>query len=149
MALDFDKFAAKGKEFINALAKDLGYPDDTARAGRVLRAILHVLRDQLTVEEAVQLLAQLPMALKAVFVDQWAPSRERMRLKHIDDFLTEVKYYNPRTAHIDFPSVDSIENSVAIVFRHLHRHVSLGELEDIRSVLPKELKQVLRAELMF
>ena len=31
--------------------KELDYPEDTARAGRVLRSILHALRHQLTVEE--------------------------------------------------------------------------------------------------
>jgi uncharacterized protein (DUF2267 family) len=48
MALDFNKFAKDGTKFIKELAKELGYPEDTARAGRVLRSILQALRNQLT-----------------------------------------------------------------------------------------------------
>ena len=68
MALDFEKYAAKGNEFLNRLAENLG-DEDRAHAARILRSTFRGLRNHLTVEESFQLLAQLPMALKSVYVE--------------------------------------------------------------------------------
>ncbi len=69
MTLDFEKYAAKGNEFINKLAEHLNDPDNRDRAGRILRSVLRALRNRLTVEESLQLISQLPMAIKAVYVE--------------------------------------------------------------------------------
>jgi len=37
--------------------------------GRIVRSVFHVLRDMLSTEESLQLIAQLPMALKSLYMD--------------------------------------------------------------------------------
>jgi uncharacterized protein (DUF2267 family) len=71
MALEFDKYAMKGNEFINLLAHRLGDDQDRNRAARILRSVFHALRKHLTLEENMELLSHLPMALKGVYVDGW------------------------------------------------------------------------------
>lgn len=148
MALNFKKFAAEGTHFVNDLARELGYPKDTVRAGRVLKSIMHALRNQLTVEESVQLLAQLPMFLKAVYVESWTLHKPSKKAKHLDDFYKEIRAINQLTAENDFPNDDSIDNALSVVFMALRKHISLGELEDIKAVLPKELKPILNSVTM-
>ena len=86
MSLDFKKFAEKGNQFLNELAKELGHPEDTAMAGRKLRAVLHATRDQLTTEESLQLLAQLPLFLKAIYVENWKRASKKKRKKHVEQW---------------------------------------------------------------
>lgn len=143
MALDFNQFAAKGNEFIKNLARELGHPDDTAKAGRILRATLHALRAQLTVEENIQLLAQLPMFLKAVYVEDWTLRKKEKKAKHLEDFFHEIRKIDKQTAQYDFHNDEDIDHALAVVFMMLHRHLSLGELEDLKAVLPKDLKILL------
>ena len=71
MALEFEKYAMKGNEFINLLAHRLGDGNDRDRAARILRSVFRSLRNHLTVEESMELLSHLPMALKGVYVDGW------------------------------------------------------------------------------
>jgi uncharacterized protein (DUF2267 family) len=49
--------------------------DDSNKSFRLLRATLQTVRDQLGVEEAAQLAAQLPLFLRGVYYDGWDPSR--------------------------------------------------------------------------
>ncbi len=142
MALDFNKFAAKGNEFIKHLATELDYPDDTARAGRVLRAVLHALRDQLTLEESVQLIAQFPMFLKAVYVQSWNPHKEHKRIRRLEEFYNEIRRIDKQTARFDFHKDKDIEKAIRVVFQVLQKYVSTGELKDIKAVLPKDLKPI-------
>lgn len=143
MALDFDKYAREGKEFINELAEGLGYPDDQRRAGRVLKSVLHTLRNHLTTEESVQMISQLPMFLKAAYVDNWSIKTTRKRVKHVDDFYNEVLEMNKQTSAYDFPEVDDVNQAVTVVFFMLKKYVSQGELDDIKAVLPTELKSLI------
>ena len=89
MGLRFDDYATKGKAFVAEVARELK-TDDTDRAGRMLRCVLRALRNRLTVEESFQFLSQLPMAIKAVYVDGWKVRMNPSKIKHIEDFRTEV-----------------------------------------------------------
>jgi uncharacterized protein (DUF2267 family) len=140
MALNFNKIAAKGNEFMNDLARELSYPEDSKRAGRVLKSILHALRNQLTTEESVQLMAQLPLFLKAVYVENWTLRKNDKKPKKIEDFFHEIRKIDKQTAVYDFKTDDDIDNAISVVFMSLRRYVSLGEMEDIKAVLPKNLK---------
>jgi len=148
MALDFNKFAAKGNEFMNELAKELGYPDDRSKAGRVLKSVLHALRNHLTIEESVQMLAQLPMFLKAVYVENWSTHKDKKRVKHLEGFYKEIDFLNKRNTVNDFKDEDEIASAVSVIFIVLRRYISLGELEDMKAVLPKELKTILNTVIM-
>lgn len=146
MPLNFDKHATKGKLFLSQLSVDLGDGMDTDQAGRILKSVMHALRNHLTLEENFQLLAQLPMALKGLYVDGWSPMKGRFIGRKKVDFLNEVMLSDGQNATVDFPSLRYTEHAVTTVFSTLRKYVSDGEMEDIRAVLPREIKSLILLE---
>src|SRR5574338_312900 len=139
MSLDFEKYAAKGNELVNMLAKDLQvHPDN---AGRILRSVLHALRKRLSIDESFQLLSQLPMALKGVYVDQWDPSESYQRIHTVEEFLDEVRSEDKGLAGLDFGNNEKARNILRTVFKDLTYYLSEGEFEDFTDMLPGELKK--------
>lgn len=148
MALDFNKFAKEANTFMEQYTKSLNLGNDKEKAGRILSAILHALREIISVNESLQLIAQLPMFLKAVYVNGWTKHKTR-KVKDLNDFIELIKYYNGVTANSDFPAEDLTENYIKTTFIELRRYISLGEFEDIRTELPKDLKYIMYQNIMF
>src|ERR1044071_9673847 len=101
MALNFDKHASKGNEFINRLAAALNVSKE--QAGRILSVFFRALRNPLTTEQSFQLLAQLPMALKALYVDQWEFHQYHKRVRTAEEFITGMMMLD-RAASRDIPN---------------------------------------------
>ena len=147
MSYHFNKYATEGNNFFKTLAKALGNTEDIPKAGRTIKSVLHALRNQLAFQESLQLIAQFPMFLKAVYVHEWKPETKN-KPKKVDDFINEIRRIHGSIAKKDFANDDEIENAIVVCFIILRKYISLGELEDIRSVLPKDLKPLLNSVLM-
>ena len=142
MSLDFEKYAAKGNEFVRLVADELEVSRE--KAGRIIRAVFHALRNRLTHEESFQLMAQLPMVLKGVYADGWHFDKDLKRIKHINDFLDEVRTEDGGQAVYDFGDNTKASAAVACVFKALNYFVSEGEMNDIMDVMPAELKKYIK-----
>jgi uncharacterized protein (DUF2267 family) len=132
----FDGTLQKTQIWLNDLMAELeweGKPDKTYFA---LRTVLHALRDRLTVEEAVQLGAQLPMVVRGFYYEGWTLKGKPHKERHKKDFLDHVKaaFKNDVTVHP--------ESVVRAVFRVLERHTSDGEIEDVKQSLPKAILEL-------
>jgi hypothetical protein len=71
--LNFEEYASEGNRFVNEVARELNTDRNTA--ARILRVVLHAVRDRLPADDAIQFAQGLPIALKGVFIDQYDPSR--------------------------------------------------------------------------
>lgn len=140
MAINFDKYATEGNEFLNRLANEFGHPEEKARAGIALRAILRVLRDSLSTGENLNIISQLPMALKALYVDQWSLREKPKRLKTIEDFVQEVEHEQFQMGEREFNWSLSTEDIVRKTISCLRKYISDGEMNDIVAELSTELK---------
>ena len=147
MALNFNQFAAEANIFLKKYTKELEL-EDTEQAGRILSAVLHGLRDVISIEESLQLIAQFPMFLKAVYVNGWT-SHKKGKIKTMVGFIDLVRKYDGLTSVHDFKSDELAENYIHTTFIMLRDYISLGELEDIRTELPKELKSMVYYNIMF
>jgi uncharacterized protein (DUF2267 family) len=143
MAENFEKYVQKGNEFLNEVALEMGIPDDKARALRALKAVLHALRNNIPAEESMQLVSQLPMMIKAVYVDNWRLGGQPKRVRKMDHFLASVKEEAGVSVKSDFYTEEDVERAVQAVFAVLKRHVTDGEIRDVIAALPTELKAVL------
>ena len=150
MALNFNQYATEGNTFLKDYATEMNMPNDRDKAGRILTAILHALRDIIPTEESLQFIAQLPMFLKAVYVNGCNIKKKKPKIKHMAEFLELVRAYDWPAEANDFEYSDDLaEQYVDVTFIYLRKYVSLGEMEDIRDGLPKNLKRMIYSNLTF
>jgi uncharacterized protein (DUF2267 family) len=150
MALNFNQYATEGNTFLKGYAKHLGLGKDTEKAGRIVTSILHGLREIIPVEESLQFIAQLPMFLKAAYVNGWTIKKKKPKIKHMEEFVELVKEFDGAAAINDYGyENDLAEKYIDLTFMYLRKYVSLGEMEDIRDGLPKNLKSMIYSNIMF
>lgn len=150
MALDFNQYATQGNTFLKDYAKEMNFGEDTEKAGRIFIAIMHALRDIIPPEESLQFIAQLPMFIKAIYVNGWNMTKKKPKVKNMADFLNLVKERDWPVAVNDFGYTnEAAELYVNTTFIYLRKYVSFGELEDIRSGLPKDLKRMIYPDVKF
>ena len=138
MSIDFEKYAIKGNEFVRLVTDAISVPKE--RVGRIIRAVFHSIRNRLTHEESFQLIAQLPMSLKGVYVDGWKFNKDFKRITHLSDFLEEVRKEDGGLAGYDFGDQLTTKKAVSAVFNALQYFISEGEMQAIVDILPAELK---------
>ena len=120
------------QEWLKELRDNSGLSDE-AEALSVLRAVLHQLRDRLSVEEAVDLGAQLPMLLRGIYYEGWRPSHTPEKIRTKREFLDKV------TMKL-LPHPIAPEPAVKDVFALIAHHCDPGEIADVIDQLPTEIK---------
>ena len=140
MALIFEKYAIKGNEFLSLLKESLSTEDD-GHAARILRSTFRVLRNHFTFEESLQLLSQLPMAIKSVYVDGWKKG-EHKRLHSVDDFLLEIIRKDGDIARRDFIDKEEILDPVRAVIDTMRVYVSTQEMDQALATLPRQIREL-------
>jgi uncharacterized protein (DUF2267 family) len=131
-----DRTVHETNEWLAELSREL-QTDDRAEAWRVLKAYLQVLRDRLTIDEAAQLAAQLPQLLRGAFYEGFDPGHQPEKIRDRETFLARLA---ERAGSAD---MDQVARAAAAATRVLRRHVSAGEMEDVLSQLPAEIRAVL------
>jgi uncharacterized protein (DUF2267 family) len=126
----------KTNEWLKELAAELG-TDDRDEAWRVLRGYLHVLRDRLTIDEGAQLAAQLPHLVRGVYYEGFDPGHQPAKIRRRDDFLVLL------ADATQIADLDQVARAAAGATRVMQRHITTGELEDVLSQLPAEIRDVL------
>jgi uncharacterized protein (DUF2267 family) len=131
----FDTTIQKTNLWLDDLMQAL-YWQDRQTAYLAMRATLHALRDRLTVDEVAQLGAQLPMLIRGFYYEGWDPSHKPLRERHREQFLERIER--------EFPGADRLgrERVARAVFLVLARRVSEGEIEDVRQMLPAEIRDL-------
>jgi len=129
----FEATLHKSEDWVHWIMDQL-HTNESQRAYRVLRAVLHALRDRLTPEEAAHLGAQLPMLIRGLYYEGFNPARQPMTCRSLDEFLQRVNQ------ELQTPIDPDPRTSVSLVFRLLNDRVSQGEIQDVKGMLPKELQ---------
>ena len=124
----------KTQEWLKELS-DNGDLADTQESLAVLRAVLHHLRDRLTLEEAVDLGAQLPTIIRGIYYEGWQPHKPPAKVHSRQKFVDEVSSKN-------FPNAVPAERAIRDVFALLAHHCDPGEISDVIGQLPNELKEL-------
>jgi uncharacterized protein (DUF2267 family) len=130
----FDSTIHKTHEWLNDIMQRLDWADRHV-AYIALRAALHALRDRLTTEEAVHLGAQLPMLIRGLYYEGWNPAGKPVKW-HKDEFLACIRDGFRGRADPDPETV------ARAVFAVLARHVTAGEVRDVKNILPKRLREL-------
>jgi uncharacterized protein (DUF2267 family) len=117
--------------------KDLserGHLEDEQQAYSVLRAVLHALRDRLTVDEAANFAAQLPMIVRGVFYEGWKPSVTPIKYKDRAEFYERIRHELRDKANVD------VVHGTEAVFGLLTTKITAGEMANVREMMPADLR---------
>jgi uncharacterized protein (DUF2267 family) len=90
--------------------------------------------DRLTVEEAADLEAQLPLLIRGFYYEGWTPSGKPLKERHTSDFFAHIEH--------DFRNDEwpiDAERVMQAVLRELERRVTVEKIADIKRILPAEL----------
>jgi uncharacterized protein (DUF2267 family) len=134
----FDRTVHKTNIWLKDVMTGMNW-DNRERAYSALRASLHAVRDLLSLEETVQLGAQLPMLLRGVYFEGWKPRHPPLRLKSIEDFYGLVRLRlgpGPKFGNNDIRQFSRVCMDV------ITEHVSAGEMDEVKSILPKRLRSL-------
>jgi uncharacterized protein (DUF2267 family) len=132
----FDSTLQTTNIWLNELMEEMGW-QDRHLAYQAMRTVLHAVRDRLTIEEVADLASQLPMLVRGFFYEGWKPSGKPLKERHRAEFLAPIA----ATFH-DHPEI-APEGVVWGVFKVLQRHVSPGEIRDVKHLLPEDLRALL------
>lgn len=121
--------------WINDVDNRLGW-ENKPRTYRLIKAVLHALRDHLQVNEAADLGAQLPTLIRGIYYDQWQPAKTPIKDRHLESFLERVdRDFKP-------DPIDDTAEAAAAVLAVLSEKVSAGEIADVRNALPKQIRAI-------
>jgi uncharacterized protein (DUF2267 family) len=117
-------------EWLKDLNEELGV-GDREDAFVIMRAVLVAIRDRLTVEEAADFAAQLPMLLQGVYFHGYKPGNKPIKMKTRQEFIDYVAQNLNR-------DIDPLQ-AIHAVYAVLKRRVSAGQLADTVSGLPADI----------
>lgn len=135
----FETTVHKTNVWLNDLMGRLG-SENRHQAYLALRATLHALRDRLTVEETAHLGAQLPMLVRGFYYEGWDPAGKPVKERRKEEFLARLD----REMRGRYAANDGLdpERAARAVFAMLAARVTEGEIEDVKRLLPAEIRDL-------
>lgn len=130
-----DKTVAKTYQWIGEVGHRADLEDPHA-AYRVLRAVLHALRDRVDPEVAAHVAAQLPLLLRGVFYEGWDPAKTPERLS-LDEFLARVE------KEAGLKGTSAAEEAARAVMEVCWDELGDGTMSHLVSVLPSDFATIL------
>lgn len=123
------------QEWLKDLAEQ-GHLEDESQAYSVLRAVLHTLRDRLTVDETADAASQMPTLVRGIFYENWKPSQCPKKYSEPEKFYEQVRHELRQGTKVD------AHHATEAALSLLDRHLSQGQVRQIRNMLPEELRTV-------
>ena len=109
------------------------------RTYKALSVTLHAIREHLTVAQSAHFSAQLPMIAKGIYYDGFVPSRVPVKERRLEQFYAYITDHFDQGPGGDLLNPEWIATSV---FELLNRHISPGEIQDIRNELPGPVRKI-------
>lgn len=129
--------------FIKMVAQEFGHPGEKKRAAIFIKAVLHTLRERLTMGQSLNFISELPMIFKAVYVDGWKYHEVPIKIKTVEDFCIEVKRHQALYGEKEFDWNMSTYDMVVKFFNILgQKYISQGEFNDILAEMPHQLRVI-------
>lgn len=130
----FDDTIHTTNAWLNDVMDAMGW-EDRHKAYAALRAVLHALRDRLTVTEAAHLAAQMPMLVRGFYYEGYRPGAVPSKDRTRDDFLAHIQ----SEGFAKDLSID-IEKVTRAVIGVLEKRISDGEMEDVFRAMPEDIR---------
>jgi uncharacterized protein (DUF2267 family) len=136
MAIRVEEYVLKGNEFVQDVAQRLNDAENTHRAACVIVSVLHTLRDMLTPGESIHLISQLPLYIKAAYVDGWKLAAAKAQPGSMAAFLDQLRAQDEHLAGSYLSDDDEAKKNIQAVIHVLKKYLSEGEARNIMAKLP-------------
>lgn len=137
----FEKTLQKSNDILKGIEEHFVWTD-RHMSYLAFRAVMHTLRDRLSVESAASLAAQLPLVLKGVFFDGWKPAGKPIKM-NVAEFVDEIRLRLNPPYGVDLGMIPTFEQSVEEITRGvLHvveQHTDHAEIQKVKKTLPKDI----------
>ncbi|MFP4623529.1 MAG: DUF2267 domain-containing protein [Gemmatimonadota bacterium] len=104
-----------------------------------MRAVLHAVRDRLTVEEAAHFASELPMLVRGFYYEGWrpalAPNKDR---KTVEDFLDAVR----ESLGDRFTPAADLGAAATAVLELLTERMAEGQVRHARQQMPQDMQAI-------
>ncbi len=139
-----NRYVDHAHKFLKELAEELGLdPHNKDGALHYFRLVMHTLRDRLSPEESLDLISELPIILKGVYVDGWKTARKPVkRYRKLEDFLQDLM----ERSRNEFATPEEALRVAKAVLRVVKRHISEGEWQDIVKTMPEDLRPLFEVD---
>ena len=135
----FDKTIEKTNAWLDELVILTGF-DERERAYKLLRAVLHAVRDRLPPAEALDLAAQLPMLVRGFYLEGWQLADKPLKYRDKQHFIEQVQGEAP------WLQDEELEEAVTAVFDLLGMQLGnaggRGETGQVRQALPTAVRDL-------
>ena len=131
----FNKTLQKTSLWLNEVMNETDI-ENSHQAYSALRAVLHAIRDRLTVDEAIDLGAQLPTLIRGFYYEGWTRSGKPLKYRHKEDFLAEV------AKNLPGKNDDDLELIIRAVFKVLTQQITGGEIAQVKHQLPSGVREL-------
>lgn len=131
-----EKSTQKTNQILNYIEERYGWGEHRNYSYAALRAVLHTLRDRLPLEVAVGFGAQLPTFVRGVYYEGWNPSKTPQKMDR-EEFLNVIRNQLP------FSFEGGLEELIDTVIEAVVEIIDPAEMEKIKKILPKDLKELL------
>lgn len=121
--------------WLQEISEKLGHPD-RQMAYHALRGVLFTMRDRLTPEEAADFASQLPLVIRGIFYEGYRPANKPEKYRDRDEWLQRVN------RELEMAGGQNPENATRAVFGVINEHVTGGEVQDVRHMLPESVRSL-------
>jgi uncharacterized protein (DUF2267 family) len=136
MKLDaIERTVQKTQLWLHGICDELRVKDERV-AYHALRAVLHAIRDRLSVEEAGALGAQLPLLVRGIYYEGWHAHGKPLRLRKAEDFLQLVQDNLAQDTELELEPRRALE----AVFAILQMHLDPGAVDKLFRELPPDVQ---------
>ncbi|WP_166256454.1 DUF2267 domain-containing protein [Marinobacter salicampi] len=121
-------------KLINTWLRDISDELDSIgeeEAWKRLRAVLQTMSNRITVDEAANFAAQLPIIVRGLYFESWRPAETPHKWRDRAEYIDAVS----RKLEGDIDA----ERTFKAVLRVIDRHLDSNELNRIKEMHPKEL----------
>jgi uncharacterized protein (DUF2267 family) len=122
-------------ELLN-LTEELHWERDSEKGVRILRTVLHSLRDFLRLDDAIAILMLLPHPMKAIFIENWNTADLPIVPPETTSFAEVVRRKAGKLAFCDFATPADTEKSIVHIFKYIHNHLNHEQIRDLQRYLP-------------
>lgn len=136
----FDRTLQKTNTWLKEVMEIMDW-QNRERALTALRASLHALRDILPLRENIHLGAQLPILMRGIYFENWHYHPEPLRIHTIGEFYELVREKLGQGGGRF--GTDEIRRFTRACIFVLTKHVSAGEVYDIKGMLRRNLRDLI------